>query len=99
MGALLLMWLLFTEVRKNDKELKEFKIKAKELEKYVGSSNLLTISEFENRVKFISTGTQRRNEENYYVVFKPKEVNNATESLSFLLKKNTLKKLFAQILI
>lgn len=91
MGALLLMWLLFTEVRKNDKELKEFKIKAKELEKYVGSSNLLTISEFENRVKFISTGTQRRNEENYYVVFKPKEVNNATESLSFLLKKTLLK--------
>lgn len=91
MGALLLMWLLFAEVKKNDEERKELMKKAKELEKYIGSSNLLTSSEFENRVNFISTGTKRRNEDNYYVVFKPKEVNNATESLSYLLQKIIIK--------
>lgn len=91
MGALLLMWLLFAEVKKSDEERKELRKKAKELEKYVGSSSLLTPSEFENRVKFISTGTQRRNEENYYVVFKHQEVSNATESLSYLLKKAIFK--------
>lgn len=91
MGALLLMWLLFAELKRNEKEQKELIIKVKELEKYIGSTNLLTTSEFEYRVRLISTGTQRRNEKNYYIVFKSVDVNKASEALSFLLKQTLLK--------
>lgn len=90
-GALLIMWLLFSEVKKSDEERRELKIKAKELEKYLGSTNLLTNFEFENRVNLISTGTQRRKEENFYIIFKSENVHSATDSLSFLIEKLLLK--------
>ena len=72
MGALLLMWLLFAEVKKSDEERKELRKKAKELEKYVGSSSLLNPDNDEAEHAF-------------------KEVSNATESLSYLLKKAIFK--------
>lgn len=86
MVALLLMWLFFAEVKKNDKERNELRIKAKELEKYIGTSDVLTHSEFENLVIFITTATKRRNEENYYVLFKVQEIGRATESLKYTLE-------------
>lgn len=36
-----------------------WRIKAHKVEKYIGPSNLLSQSEFANRIKFISTSTQR----------------------------------------
>lgn len=58
-AALIIMWLLFSEVKKMTTEITALRIKAYKLENYIGSSNLLTRSEFANRIKFISMGTQR----------------------------------------
>lgn len=40
-------------------EMIAWRIKAHKVEKYIGPSNLLSQSEFANRIKFISTSTQR----------------------------------------
>lgn len=90
-ASLVIMWLLFSEIKKLNYELETLKEKAEELEKYVGSSNLLTHSEFANRIKFITTGTQRRGEENYYVSIKSDPSEKTKEAMSFLLMQTLLK--------
>lgn len=90
-AALIIMWLLFSEVKKMTTEMTALRIKADKLEKYIGSSNLLTQSEFANRVKFISTGTQRRGEENYYVLFKVDPLEKTKEAMNFLMVQTLLK--------
>lgn len=89
-ASLIIMWLLFSETKKLKDELEIMKEKAEELEKYVGSSNLLTRSEFINRIKFITTGTQRRGEENYYVSIKADASDKTKEAMSFLLMQTLL---------
>lgn len=90
-AALIIMWLLFSEVKKMTTEMTALRIKADKLEKYIGSSNLLTQSEFANRIKFISTGTQRRGEENYYVLFKVDPLEKTKEAMNFLVVQTLLK--------
>lgn len=90
-AALIIMWLLFSEVKKMTTEMTALRIKADKLEKYIGSSNLLTQSEFANRIKFISTGTQRRGEENYYVLFKVDPLEKTKEAMNFLMVQTLLK--------
>lgn len=67
--AVILMWLLFSETKKVDAKIQAVQQHANDLEKYVGSTHLLTYREFVNRVEIISTGTQRRKEENFYLHF------------------------------
>lgn len=89
--ALIIMWLAFAEIKKNSDELAILRVKAKELEKYIGTSNLLTHSEFTNRIKFILTGTQRRGEENFYLSVKASSSDKTAEAMSFLLMQTLLK--------
>lgn len=70
--TLIIMWLLFGEMKKADAQVKAAQAHAKELEKYIGSSDLLTYTEFVNRVDVITTGTKRRGEVNYYLHFQLK---------------------------
>ncbi len=90
-AALIIMWLLFSEVKKMTTEMTALRIKADKLEKYIGSSNLLTQSEFANRIKFISTGTHRRGEENYYILFKVDPLEKTKEAMNFLMVQTLLK--------
>lgn len=90
-ASLIIMWLLFSEVKKMNAELTALRIKADKLKKYIGSSNLLTKSEFANRIKFIRTGTQRRGEENYYVLFTLEPLEKTKEAMHFLLVQTLLK--------
>lgn len=89
-ASLIIMWLLFSEVKKMDTELTALKLKAVKLEKYIGSSNLLTQPEFANRIKLIRTGTQRRGEENYYVLFKLDPLEKTKEAMHFLIVQTLL---------
>lgn len=89
-ASLIIMWLLFSEVKKMDAELTALKLKTDKLEKYIGSSNLLTQSEFANRIKLIRTGTQRRGEENYYVLFKLDPLEKTKEAMHFLIVQTLL---------
>lgn len=68
-ASLIIIWLLFSAMKKLQEETDQLKEKVKSLEKYEGSLNLLTNYEFTNRVHVITTGTKRRNEKNYYVLF------------------------------
>lgn len=90
-AALIIMWLVFAEVKRNSYELAMLRLKAEELEKYIGTSNLLTHSEFTNRIKFIMTGTQRRGEENFYLSVKASSSDKTTEAMNFLLMQTLLK--------
>ena len=90
-AALIIMWLVFAEVKRNSDELAVLRLKAEELEKYIGTSNLLTHSEFTNRIKFIMTGTQRRGEENFYLSVKASSSDKTTEAMNFLLMQTLLK--------
>ncbi|ALV22018.1 hypothetical protein [Carnobacterium antarcticum] len=90
MAALILMWLVFAEAKRNSEELTSLRKKAEELEKYVGTSNLLTHSEFTNRIKVIMAGTQRRGEENFYISVKTTPLNTTKESMNFLLMQTLL---------
>lgn len=90
-AALIIMWLVFAEVKRNSYELAMLRLKAEELEKYIGSSNLLTHSEFTNRIKFILAGTQRRGEENFYLSVKASSSDKTAEAMSFLLMQTLLK--------
>ena len=89
-ASLIIMWLLFSEVKKMDTELTALKLKADKLEKYIGSSNLLTQPEFADRIKLIRTGTQRRGEENYYVLFKLDPLEKTKEAMHFLIVQTLL---------
>ena len=90
-ASLIIMWLLFSEVKKMNAEMAVLRIKADKLEKYIGASDLLTQSEFANRIKFIRTGTQRRGEENYYVLFTLEPLEKTKEAMHFLLVQTLLK--------
>lgn len=91
MAALFLMWLLFAEAKRNSQELTILRKKTEELKKYVGTSNLLTHSEFTNRIKVIMAGTQRRGEENFYISVKTAPSTTTKESMGFLLMQTVLK--------
>ncbi|MBY0097338.1 hypothetical protein [Mesobacillus maritimus] len=68
-ASLILIWLLFSTVKGLQEDVTVLKKRINELEKYEGSFHLLTRQEFKNRVQIISTGTRRRGEENYFVLF------------------------------
>lgn len=68
--ALIMIWLIYNEAKQLTEHLLVAQAHAKELEKYIGSSEVLTFSEFMTRVAFISTGTKRRLEENFYLRFR-----------------------------
>lgn len=89
-AALIVMWLLYSETKQVDAQLRMAQKHAKELEKYIGSSELLTVTEFMNRVKFISTGTRRRMEENHYLRFQLNAPNFTQEAFDFLFSKTLL---------
>jgi hypothetical protein len=65
--CMVLIWLTFGLTSRYQAENNALKDKIRTLEKYTGSSNMLTLPEFQSRVKLISTGTQRRKEQNFFV--------------------------------
>lgn len=67
-----------------------------ELEKYEGSLDLLTNQEFVNRAQIISTGTKRRKEENYYILFKLSTSEILTESMDHVFSQSLLETVRAQ---
>ncbi|MBM6613295.1 hypothetical protein JTF06_00140 [Desemzia sp. RIT804] len=89
-AAMILMWLIYNETKQINEQLIKAQEHAKELEKYIGSSELLTLSEFINRIMFITTGTKRRGEENYYVRF---QLNSS------VLTQEAFETLFSQTLL
>ncbi|WP_340081654.1 hypothetical protein [Terribacillus sp. FSL K6-0262] len=67
-AAIILIWLIYGITSRYQSENIALKERIQTLEKYAGSTNLLTESEFQSRVKLITTGTRRRNESNHYLL-------------------------------
>lgn len=89
--AVILIWLLFSETKKVDAKIQTVQQHANTLEKYVGSTHLLTYREFVNRVEMISTGTQRRGEENFYLHFQLQGSEITKASFEYLFTETLLR--------
>lgn len=95
-ASLILIWLLFSTVKRLQEDLTGLKNRITELEKYEGSLHLLTNSEFVNRVQLISTGTKRRGEENYYVLFSLSTTEVTKEAIHHVFSRGLLDAVRAQ---
>ncbi|SER19115.1 hypothetical protein SAMN04487944_101572 [Gracilibacillus ureilyticus] len=80
-GSVLLIWIIFSYVRKMEDDLEKIQLKVQQLEKYQGSSQLLTLSEFRNRAMIITTGTKRRDEQNYLLILEVLVQGNTYQAL------------------
>ncbi|PAF18142.1 hypothetical protein CHH69_05635 [Terribacillus saccharophilus] len=91
--SMVLIWLTYGITSRYRTENIALKEKIQTLEKYAGSSQLLTLAEFKSRVKLISTGTRRRNEQNYYVlvsIVTPDKKSETTVSTSHIVSEGIL---------
>lgn len=97
--SMVLIWLTYGITSRYRNENIALKEKIQALEKYAGSSQLLTLTEFKSRVKLISTGTKRRNEQNYYVfasIVTPEKVLETTNSISHIVSEGILSSIRAE---
>ncbi len=94
--SLIVIWLIFSSVKRLQDEKADLKKRILELEKYEGSFDLLTNSEFVNRTQIISTGTKRRGEENYYIVFTLSTEGLTKESMNHVFSQALLETVRAQ---
>ncbi len=78
--TLILLWLLFTYLRKVFQQNVEFKKQINQLKKFEHLPHLLSYSEFINRATIILTGVKRRNEDCYVIWFNHVNANNDVEA-------------------
>lgn len=95
-ASLILIWLLFNQIIRLREQLASLKHRVKELEKFEGSSNLLTVAEFSSRASLIKKGTKRRGEENCYILFTVSKSGKTNRSMNHLLSEALLKTVRAQ---
>ncbi len=95
-ASLIIIWLVFSNVKRLQEETINLKKRILELEKYEGSLDLLTNSEFVNRAQIISTGTKRRGEENYYIMFTLSTEGLTKESMNHVFSQALLETVRAQ---
>ena len=95
-ASLILIWLIFNQIIRVREQLASLKDRVNELEKFEGSSNLLTIAEFSSRVSLITKGTKRRGEENYYILFNVLNSGKTNKSMNYVLSEALLNTVRAQ---
>lgn len=95
--CLVLLWLIFSGLRKAQKKYEEMNSLVKELQKYEPQLLILTLTEFVSRTKFILTGLKRRKEKGYlFYVTLSNDTVHTLESIYQVMCKTILKSIRAE---